>query len=125
MCRRCHLFHPAVLSPHAPSPILIHCLADEEDGDVPQVPLEELLDDLAALGLSGECSRCTGVVACALQLAWSLGSCLRIWTCVVACRVCVLAPACSLLPARHPTTRRAEGEEDGAGGDDGSEDMME
>lgn len=25
--------------------------ADEEDGDVPEVPLEELLDDLAALGL--------------------------------------------------------------------------
>lgn len=25
--------------------------SDDDDGDVPQVPLEELLDDLAALGL--------------------------------------------------------------------------
>lgn len=28
--------------------------ADEEEGDVPEVPLEELLEDLAALGLEGE-----------------------------------------------------------------------
>lgn len=28
--------------------------ADEDEGDVPQVPLEELLEDLAALGLEGE-----------------------------------------------------------------------
>ena len=41
-------------------PFVPASFADEEDGDVPQVPLEELLEDLAALGLDGERERCWG-----------------------------------------------------------------
>lgn len=37
-----------------PPPCCARPAADEEEEDVPQVPLEELLEDLAALGLEGE-----------------------------------------------------------------------
>jgi nonsense-mediated mRNA decay protein 3 len=47
-------FNPAAAAAAQRQQVAMAESEDEEDGDVPQVPLEELLDDLAALGLEDE-----------------------------------------------------------------------